>query len=237
VINFVTTVFSRPMRRFSKQPLPPSVAQPMLYTSIGLRWEETRAPPIAPLLSTLLRRSDLAAQVDELKMDGDAFWGPGPWDSRQPPKIRMAEEHLTEFTACIDAMQHPHRREWIEAPEQGTMDALIALLVSRLPNLSSTHLESGAAKKATFSERCSLQPFAASPPAVCPRFHDCEKQPFSLPCLATAGGCQKTQKTFSHCFYLPGLEYLHARLDSPFYLSWPAGGVTPPCNSQFTTLK
>ncbi|KAK5660617.1 hypothetical protein OQA88_13181 [Cercophora sp. LCS_1] len=215
-----------------------SVAQPLLYSSIELTWKESQTPPIAPLLSTLLRKPDLAAHVKTLKMDGDAFLGPDIWYSRQPPKISIAREHLAEFTACIDAMQLPNGHEWVQTLKQGTVDALNALLVSRLPNLSSLHLESGIVKESHFLGE--MLTFALCEPEQkgrLPTFQQLRRVHF-FPALSGYSWLMPgNTKDVLALLYLPSLEHLHARLDSPLYFSWPSASGTPPACNSLTSMK
>ncbi|KAK4442625.1 hypothetical protein QBC34DRAFT_480019 [Podospora aff. communis PSN243] len=198
-----------------------TAAQSMLYTSIDLRLEkvklrgeETRtdAPQIAPLLSTLLRRLDLAAQVGEFK------------------------DHLTQFIAYIDTMELPNNHEWIEALKQGSMDAVITLLVSRLPNLSLIHLASGAAEESRFLGEMFASALCGQPTGNLPTFPRLRSLTF-IPISSGRGRrLSRNTKDVLAFLYLPGLEHLHTRIESPLCFSWPSDGVAPPaCN--LTSMK
>ncbi|KAK4452715.1 hypothetical protein QBC34DRAFT_377210 [Podospora aff. communis PSN243] len=221
-----------------------NVAQPLLYSSVELTWKESHklawkeshTPPIAPLLSTLPRRPDLAGNVKKLKMDGDAFVG--DWFlSRQPPKISIAEEHSIEFTTYIDDLQLPNRDDWVAALQQGTMGVLVALVVSRLQNLSSLHLESGVIKESRFLGE--MLAFALCEPehnGKIPTFERLSDVTF-LPALPGDGWVMPgNTKDALTLFYLPNLKSLNARLDNPMHFTWPASGAPPACDN-LTSMK
>lgn len=73
-----------------------SIAQPLAHRSIRLIWRGSHAPPIAPLLTILLRRPERAALVQNLSIDGDGVYSPRDGETRRPPSVPLAKPRSVE---------------------------------------------------------------------------------------------------------------------------------------------
>ncbi|KAK5659313.1 hypothetical protein OQA88_1406 [Cercophora sp. LCS_1] len=121
------------------------------------------------------------------------------------------------------------------------MDALIALLISRLSNLSVLHLEPSVAKESRILGEMLISTLCVGPQPSdnnLPTFSRLRNVIFlpSLPGWSWRGwmmpGNTKDMLAF---LYPPNLEHLHVRLDNPLSFSWPAAAA-PPCNN-LTSMK
>ncbi|KAE8410470.1 hypothetical protein BDV36DRAFT_289569 [Aspergillus pseudocaelatus] len=117
-----------------------SIAEPYLYYQIEWTWTNTQNPPIVQFLRSIVHRSELASLVHTMILNGDSF-ELSIWDfEKKSPKLPVTEAVLDEFVKCIERLHIPYTEEWIQELRAETVDAFLALLLSRLPNLRCLYL-------------------------------------------------------------------------------------------------
>lgn len=109
-------------------------AEPFLYSNLQCIWEEVCfPPPIIRFLQTIIRRPDLASHLKRIHLDGDRFLI--GYQRNIKPKIPVSEVELDELSSFIRATGAPYCDMWIQELENGSTDAIIALLLAQSSNL------------------------------------------------------------------------------------------------------
>ena len=210
-----------------------SIAELLLYSRIQFTWHikelkhESKIeppPPITRLSRTLLFKPQLAAHIRSLHLDGKA------WRAREArfefPKIHTPEDQLDQSIALIDRTGVPYREYWSRELRGGSVDALVALLLTQLPSVRHIHLGKD------FTRQCALT-------SMMLRSAICEAGTYKL-CgfqhLQTLSylrresrdeACGRNFKIRNHAdilpfFYLPNLQHVHASIDNMESWTWPA---------------
>jgi hypothetical protein len=117
-----------------------ALAEPLLYADISLTWAWDHLPALAPLLRTLLERPDLAQHVHRLHLDGTEYTEKFSKKDIEPPALPVSCLPMTKAYAKIQSTGVPLSGRWADELKAGAADALVALLVSMLPNLKCLHL-------------------------------------------------------------------------------------------------
>ncbi|KAL5043000.1 hypothetical protein BDW71DRAFT_216649 [Aspergillus fruticulosus] len=119
-----------------------TIAEPPLYSKIQFTWQKKHAyysdlerpPPIAQLLRTFISKPQLAAHIRRLHLDGKAW---AVYATRfKLPKIHIPEDQLAEPVAFIRRTGVPYRDWWSTELRDGSIDALVALLLAQLSCLN-----------------------------------------------------------------------------------------------------
>ncbi|EEP82610.1 predicted protein [Uncinocarpus reesii 1704] len=208
-----------------------ALAEPFLYSIIEFIWSRNQTPTIIPLLRSLLRRPLLASFVRNLVLLGDDFETSLHHYRREVPKLPVAEMDLEEFAESIRETNVPYGDSWIQKLQAGEMDAFVALLLSRLPNMRGLYLGPN---------------FTAKNQLVGPMFHSalCEDRKCRLPSFNhlrdvssvyfTLGIDYRRFVTYRNTqdvlplFYLPSVERISTLIDNPINFTWPAGNLPNP---------
>lgn len=205
--------------------------EPDLYAN--MQWisvSNRQATSIALLIRTIVRRPQLGHHVRTL-----TFMGVSP-----SPRSRNTD-HLTNFmfdqedlSKCVVNellhVQVTSAKTWIELLQAGNMDALVALLIAHVPNLTSLHL----GPSFTINNACL---------GLLLRSALCEPITHNLPTFKHLRTLNFNAGRFSHStlsvrhenapnvllfFYLPSIERIRISFDRPGDLIWPAlGGEAP----------
>lgn len=221
-----------------------AIAEPLLYSKIQFIWEKRlhfssleAPPPITQLLRTLLSKPQLATHVKSLHLDGFAWAGHA---SRfKLPKIHIPEDQLDEPIAFIRRTGVPYIDWWSQELRDGSVDALVALLLAQLSSLRYLYL--GYA----FTRQCALT-------GIVLRSAICESGTYKL------GNFQRLEQlSFLHresmdeaCdrkfrntaailpfFYLPNLQHVSASIDNPDKWAWPAPHAPVPSKLKSLDLR
>ncbi|KAF2155347.1 hypothetical protein K461DRAFT_276561 [Myriangium duriaei CBS 260.36] len=116
-----------------------TLAEPILYLSLEWTWLPRQAPPVCAFLRTILRRPDLAAHVHNVALLGSVFYEPR-FRGKPVPMVPTGALCLTEATRTIDLARVPFATGWKQQLHAGIMDAIVALLLSQLHNLTNLTL-------------------------------------------------------------------------------------------------
>lgn len=117
-----------------------TLTQPLLYHKI----DDTNFDDVRPLISTLIRKIDLAKCVREVKMESfevrDADRAPSwPWQGNFSPET--IKQYKQECSAAVKDLQISFQDRWDEDIERGIQDAYNALLLCLIPNLEILQLK------------------------------------------------------------------------------------------------
>ncbi|VUC33286.1 unnamed protein product [Clonostachys rosea] len=110
-------------------------AERSLYSTITLEWDDIY--PLIPLLGTLLRRPEIFAYVRtvSLSMGGHGVVG------SEAPSVEASDIPLEQFTSAIRKTQVPFTNLWVDKLNDGSVDALVGLLIAHLSNVNKLSLD------------------------------------------------------------------------------------------------
>jgi hypothetical protein len=123
-----------------------NITEPLLYSRIEWTWLfDKTPPPIQHLLRSVLDRPELGRYIRCLALKRHC-----PLWFRQyepPPKVELDGQVLADSIAWVKKINVSFAEGWIRELRAGTMDALLAVLVSRLPDLTTLRIEFNFAMK------------------------------------------------------------------------------------------
>ncbi|TLD05011.1 uncharacterized protein PgNI_09262 [Pyricularia grisea] len=215
---------------------------------------ETTGPPHAiSLLGAFLRKPHLGLHVQHLELLGGGFDYHSPhafilnhdreklkslsYEELRPPTLWWdgAEETLRSAISLIAELDLPYSELWVERLREGTMDAIVALILVRLPNLRSLVVQRDFTKETTCVmavlrtialEKLDWLPRVIHLREVSMRFDmdDCVYRDANLQDLLPL-------------FYLPAIEALDLDLDDPMQWSWPTPAPPEAASLKSLTLN
>lgn len=231
--------------------------EPQIYHKIEWSWEKDSIPPISRLLRSILGRPELASHIQHMKLTAETFHLP-PFRMKLPPAIPVPEVELKKIIATVEESKVPNAELWITMLRGGpdlvpidvnpkgnrtvlvTMDALLAVLLSQLPNLVSLCLGPNFTKEATVLG--SMFKHALYEPNVYgfSKFEKLEEVQFSPRIdIEKEWGRKGNDKrpNNSLCpltfFYAPVIQHITATIEEPKVFEWP---ISPPALSTLTSL-
>ncbi|KAL4994208.1 hypothetical protein BDV10DRAFT_189212 [Aspergillus recurvatus] len=207
-------------------------AEALLYSSIEWTWTEAHEPPpITILLRTFLSRPELAAHVKNLRFDGQTLFSRGWVRSAIIPKIPLDVAGLGKAFAFIRGTGVPYADRWMEelaAPGAGmciaTIDALLALLLSQLPNLKRLYLGPNFVQDTRLIGMVLRSAICEPGEYTLPDFRHLQDISFQ-PRLNDSDEPSryiKNTKDVLPFLYLPSLRRLSAGIENPVAWAWPA---------------
>ncbi|KAI2851368.1 hypothetical protein CBS11350_1272 [Aspergillus niger] len=183
--------------------------EPFLYANIQWLWREASSPPpITQLLRTITCKPQLATYITNVHLDGMNIKGRM---TAGPPKILISSSELTEYTAFIQGTGVPYSDLWICELHQGTIDALLALLVAQLSNL----------RLPTFQHLRDVS------------FHRAVGDDGTRPKMTPQDRAKNTANVLP-LFYLPNIRSMSVTVENPDVFTWPAAHLPDP--SKLTSL-
>ncbi|KAL3487813.1 hypothetical protein BJX62DRAFT_240649 [Aspergillus germanicus] len=223
-----------------------SIAERILYFKVRWNWQEGREnptsppgpPPITQLLRTLIARPQLASYIIDLHMEGTAY---GRHEYRRVfATIPVpGPDELDGLTSAIQRTRVSFCETWIGEVRCGSIDGLVALLLSQVLNLKSLHLE-GDFTRQTALIGLVLRAAIYEQPAgryALPTFQHLREVSFLMWETEDVARDNQTKNTADilPLFYLPNLERLSAAIQNPpVQFTWPA--ASPPAPSKLTSL-
>ncbi|PLN78208.1 hypothetical protein BDW42DRAFT_175402 [Aspergillus taichungensis] len=222
-----------------------SIAAPLLYSRIHFTWlvknfedhsESEPPPPVTRLLRTLLSKPQLAAHIRSFHLKG-RIWCVG--EARfKFPKIHIPEDELDESIASIDRTGVPYREHWSQELRGGSVDALVALILTQLPSVRHIHLGGD------FTRQCALTCMMLRS-AICEAgtYQLCDFQHLqTLSYLRRETRDEAYGKSIeirNHAdilpfFYLPNIRHVRASMDNMENWTWPTPHA--PVASKLTSL-
>ncbi len=221
------------------------LAEPLLYGTIEIAftWQPDRIQPqsITALVRSLLCRPELAAHIRTLSCRESTQ--KRSWVGKAP-KIPVPDLDLRAAVSFVGGTFLSYSDRWIEELHQGTLDAYVAILLSRLPHLQRLYLE------APFSMETELTGLVVRSILYGPRsdrlaadvstsldelynVHLCRRSHFEEDVAARPVRNTESTLPFLH---LPSLQEMYVSIDDPLVrvFPWPAG--QPPSALRLTTL-
>lgn len=215
------------------------LANPVIYSSIQFTWTKLVTPPVIIFLRSILSRPQLAEHVQHLTLEGDlSFYR--CWNSNSPlPKLSWTEAEATLglATGLVNKLQLPYTEDWIRELCEGTMDAIMAFLLARLPKLRSLVV----AENYTWElERMGAMFRSAlykeAPVSWLSGFHQLEEVSVSMHEMYRSVNITPRLLPF---FYLPSIRALDLVLEDPVTFAWPAGtpNITNLCSLKLQHIR
>ncbi|GAQ43073.1 hypothetical protein AtubIFM56815_008386 [Aspergillus tubingensis] len=214
--------------------------EPFLYANIQWLWQEAPSPPpITQLLRTISCRPHLAAYITNVYLDGMRIRGRNIAGSLYT--IPISNSELTEYTAFVQGTGVPYSDRWIRELHQGTIDALLALLVAQLSNLRSLYLGPIFTRESRFVGMVLNSALCRPKMYRLPTFQHLRDVSFhrvvgddgTKPNLTPRDRSKNTANVLP-LFYLPNVQSMSVTVENPDEFTWPAAHLPDP--SKLTSL-
>lgn len=204
--------------------------EPWIYSRIELAWVVAdAAPPIQLLLRTVLARPGLGRHVRSLVLKE---LKKRPWNRKRLPNLPADFSGLADAVALIQGMDVPYRDLWIRELQSGTLEAYVALLLSRLPELEEFSIDSNFVKGDQLAGLVLRSALEGN--NNLPRFQRLQEVTWSSSMDLEAKGSPANTVDGLTLFYLPNVRRIAARIENPTAFAWPAGMPDP---SSLTSLE
>ncbi|KAE8376063.1 hypothetical protein BDV26DRAFT_305835 [Aspergillus bertholletiae] len=201
------------------------VAEPFLYSRIEWTWKNSLTPPIAQFLRSIVHKPERGSFVHAVTLNGDRFTHAYDDYKNKCPKLPVAEAVLDKIVKRIERIRVPYAEQWIQELRAGTMDALIAFLLSLFPNVKYLYLGE------TFSRESHLISMVLRS-AFCEESQDSHLPSFKhLQDVSIVYGYPgmgirrytdvRNTVDALRLFYMPSVERLRAVVDNPITFMWP----------------
>ncbi|KID96144.1 F-box domain, cyclin-like protein, partial [Metarhizium majus ARSEF 297] len=210
-----------------------ALALPLVYSTVEVSWTWHRTPPVILLLQSLLERRELSGYIRNLRLVGNGFKDRP--ELREPPVFPLGAHLLSKATDVIESTRVPFTKLWIDELHSGSVDAIVALLLAMVPNLTSLRLGPNFTVRSRLWGgifRCAL----CGPPNT-----------YNLPAYEGLRSVKSEFRTkeWHHIdvcnaadvlalFYLPRIQNLSVSIDSPVEFAWPCSH--PPAPSSIVSL-
>ncbi|GAM91549.1 hypothetical protein ANO11243_096010 [Dothideomycetidae sp. 11243] len=125
-------------------------AEPLLYSRLEWTWDHEHTPPIILFVRTILQRPQLATYVQSFKLLGDHLSKTPCWTDPVPTITTTALDITNDVQPLIRAMKVPFAADWIENLSLGTVDAWLALLLSRFYRLEELVIRRSSTRRTKF---------------------------------------------------------------------------------------
>ncbi|KAI6382522.1 hypothetical protein MCOR32_003012 [Pyricularia oryzae] len=215
--------------------------------------ESTGPPHAISLLGAFLRKPHLGLHVQRLELLGGGFDYRYPYsfilnhdkeklkslsyEELRPPPLWWdgAEETLRSAISLVAEFDLPYLELWVEKLREGTMDAIVALMLVRLPNLRSLIVQRDFTKEQT-CVMAVLRTVALERLDWLPRFIHLRE--ISMRFDMDDWICRNANsQLLLPLFYLPAIEALDLDLDDPMQWSWPTPAPPDAASIKSLTLR
>lgn len=221
------------------------LAEPYLYASIKLKWDQDpyqREPQphlITSVLRSLLHRPQLAMYVREVSLVESYVHNSSI--NVGPLKISVSENDLDQPCAFVMKTTVAYRSSWLEALQNGVMDAFVAILLSQPLRLTSLSV------KGSFLCDSHFIGLVFRTMILDPNTVDCglrlDIRQLETVTLQTACDHFRLRNNARNTadllpiFYLPSIRHFSASIDNPTTFTWPASSPPAPSRLHSLTLK
>lgn len=199
-----------------------SLAEPRLYSDIHLSWTRDHVPPLVPLLRTIVRKPGLGQAVRSLRLDGAGFNTSFTQFKNGPPALPTSA--LPDSAAeHIRSIGIPQAENWAKELQDGSVDALVALLVYYMPHIVSLHLGPNfTIRNFRLGEifRCALKTDGREDSSHLPKFRSLSHVVFPPRIHESYHRAVNNAADVLPFFYLPAIETLSVSVDNPG--NWPS---------------
>ncbi|KAJ3547609.1 hypothetical protein NM208_g1427 [Fusarium decemcellulare] len=206
------------------------LVEPLLYSAIELSWTLQCHPPVTQLLRTLLEKPELSSHVRRLDLSGHGFADESDvWDRPDalPSIAPLPNDKLSEAVKNIQ-VSDTTADLWVDNVQSGASDAVVAVLISLMPNLERLSLSANWTSETHFlgimfrSALCDTQQDS-------PRRFPCLKHVSFAPMIDEEEHLDPTNTAdVLALFYLPNIQHLSISIDNPTHFSWPSRGPPDP---------
>ncbi|KAL6228839.1 hypothetical protein BDW75DRAFT_235618 [Aspergillus navahoensis] len=206
---------------------------PFIYSKIQWTWQKDRPdspPPIPQLLRILLSRPQLAGYITDVRLDGYTYRISRKGFRWTIPSIPIPNDELDKPIEFIRQTEVPYSNRWIQELRDGTIDAIVALLLAQLNNLKYLYLSGD------FTRRTALIGMVLQS-AICepidnglPDFRRLQDVSFLVPQGRDEAWDQKTKNTADvlPLFYLPNVQRMSASIQNPDEFRWTTARLPNP---------
>lgn len=206
--------------------------EPFLYAKIEWSWSKQQSPPVIAFLRTILARPELALYVNSLVLSGD-YYDLAP--SRRPlPTICVDGLEFHKINEAIYFAGVQYANQWKEAVYRGKMDALIALLLSRLHQLRHLFLGTSITKETEFLGLFFRSCLGGYSHVGFSTFRHLQEVILTFRKDYERHMVGRQTADFLPMFFLPALRSFSVGLDNPEILQWAS---TAPHASELQSLK
>lgn len=207
------------------------VANQFLYREVHWIWSWSKSPPLGLLLRTILNRPELALLIkyarfgiDEWYQDDHSFGYTEEYLEDIPP-IQLDAESKAKAKDLLQRMEIPDLPKWNEALEEGSIDALVALLVAQLLSLETLQMAESMVHNSIFMGmmlKHIIKPRSG-------KFEQLRRVKFSTNQLPYEAAYLNTSiDQVVPLFYLPSLQELEVTVNEPsFSLEKPPSTPSP----------
>ena len=227
-----------------------ALTEPLLYQTITLRLDE-HAPPVSLLLRSLLDRPELCRHVRRLVLCGEGFADDDDF-LEEIPRCSVEGLPLEKALKLMEEMMNGSGSFalWTRELEVGSLDAMVTLLVSLLPDLESLHLgpsctlDNGLLGHFLRAALCNAPPSNTkqSLPSyhklqtvtVAPRFAEQDIPLWGREVSASYIDYHNSADVLPW-FYLPSLRGISVSIDTPVNFHWPT--ERPPRAAALRSLR
>jgi hypothetical protein len=203
-----------------------SVATEQLYRNISMDWLNYKLPPVSKLLRTLIDNRGLRPLVKSLTLQGGHSSTQHVYYAIKVP-LTLDQE---KASSIILDTHFPHVERWKTAFREGSLDAVVSLIVILLPELVHLSILDNFARdnrilnqtcvhalqskmrhegKKSSAEACQLNLSTL-----------CDVTIFQRPCTNKDPLWKNTPEILAW-FYLPAMKRLRLTIDNPFDFAWP----------------
>lgn len=218
------------------------VVEPLIYSSIRMKWTLQDHPGIMLLLRTILERPELGSHVRRLKLDGEGFLQPSrQWIPQNPaalPNIVLLQVEKLSRVADPAGVEG-NTSSWVHDAQAGSPNAVVAFLLSLSPNLEWISLSCNWTNEIkyiglVFKSALYNTAMGGLPPRL-PAYESLKHVELA-PRVDTDHYLdpENTLEALS-LFYLPNIEHISVCIDNPIEFSWPCS--TPPNPLLLTSLE
>ncbi|RSL78310.1 hypothetical protein CEP51_008325 [Fusarium floridanum] len=210
------------------------LASPLLYAHIRMEWTLSCHPPVFLLLRSLLENTKLCTHVQSLNLAGIRCKLPNTLPNVVAlPQLELSQA-ISRTGVSKDVAESWEKKIQIRVP-----DAVVALLVSMLPNLASLLLQANWNTESHFlghlfrSALCSPRRDGLQHPL--PTFQALKKVSLGRRNRTNEHTDDQNSADMLALLYLPNIQSLSASIDNPIDFTWPS--QSPPTPSALTRLK
>ncbi|RDW70513.1 uncharacterized protein DSM5745_08024 [Aspergillus mulundensis] len=193
-----------------------SVAEPFLYSKIQFTWQKNpdyyatpeQPPPIIEFLRTLFSCPQLVRYVKNLHLDGNAH-----------------DIHAFRWKL-------PKLERWVQSLRDGSIDAVVALLLARLPSLRALYLGPSFTRQTALIGMVLRSAICEGTDRSLPDFRHLQDVTLLRPQSHDKACDRKVKNTADLLpfFYLHNLQRMSAAIQTPDAWTWPAAHLPTPSN-------
>lgn len=196
-------------------------AEPILYAEIEWTWLRFQQPPIGAFLRTILHRPELASYVRSVDLSGDTFCDEDIFVfGGRIPTIPIAGLFLSHAIKAVEATDVPFARLWKRDLRVAKMDALVAVLLSQLHNLTRLVMCANFAIESRLVGMLFSAALCEKGSYKLPTFRHLRDVAYRLKHGEARNMSGRNTANALPFFYLPEIQTLSVALDNPIAFGW-----------------